>query len=204
MNWTVTFFRRTLPDNLHWVRRGMPEDLVKYLPFTVLAVILLFAVTPAASSPLEAQSAEELLALMIWGLDPASQSERANTWKVEDHDGERATISVSRLSDCLFSASVERRLARTGHILQIGYSFDFAAVRDYSVWFANDKDQRIITKVEGNAWYDQRAINQVDGRTVQSIKQGRIHAFVAAGGPIERLRAAFEEFRINHCKTRSP
>src|SRR5512145_2402408 len=37
-----------------------------------------------------------------------------------------------------------------------------------------------------------------------SIKQGSIHAFVAGGGSIERVQAAFEDFRVRHCKARSP
>jgi hypothetical protein len=169
-----------------------------------LAVSVILADTAAASTPLEVRSGEELVALMIWGLEPATRTERANTWEVEEPHGDRAIISVSRLSDCLFSVSVERPLARTRHILKIDYSFDFAAVRDYSAWLANGKDQRIITKIEGKNWYDQRVINKANGRAVQTITHGSIHAFVAGGGSIERLRAAFNDFRINHCKARSP
>lgn len=177
---------------------------MKSLPFMVLAVGVLLAAAPAASTPLGERSAEELVALMIWGLEPASRTEQANAWQVEEPDGDRAIISVSRLSNCLFSVSMEKRVARTGHVLKIDYSFDFAAVRDYSAWLANGKDQRIITKIEGKNWYDQRVINTADGHTVQSIPHGSIHAFVAGGGSIERLQAAFNDFRVNHCKARSP
>ena len=90
----------------------------------------------------------------------------------------------------------------TGHFLRIDYSFDFALAHDYSAWFANGKDQTIITKIEGRSWYDQKVINEADGRTVQSVTRGSIHTFVA-GGSIERLYAAFNEFRINHCEERS-
>jgi hypothetical protein len=168
------------------------------------ALLLLLVGNAAVSTSLAARSAEDLLALMIWGLEPASRTERANTWEVEQPDGDRAVISISRLSDCLFGASVERHLARTGHILKLDYSFNFAAVRDYSAWFANGKDQRIIIKIEGNGWYDQRLINKADGRTLQSIAHGSIHAFVASGSSIEVLQAAFMDFRVNHCKARSP
>jgi hypothetical protein len=170
----------------------------------VLAVSVLLAAAPAASTPLGERSAEELVALMIWGLEPASRTERANTWEVEEPDGDRAIFSVSRVSDCRFSVSVEKRVARTGHMLKIDYSCDFAAVRDYSAWLANGKDQRIITKIEGKNWYDQRVINKADGHALQSITHGSIYAFVAGGGSIERLQAAFNDFRINHCEARSP
>jgi hypothetical protein len=177
---------------------------MKPIVFTVLAIGIVLAVTPAASTLPAARSAEELLVLMIWGLEPASQGERTNTWEVEQPDGERATISVSGLSDCIFSVSVERRLARTGDMLKVDYAFDFAAVRNYDAWLVNGKDERIITKIEGKDWYDQRVVNKASGRTMLSIKQGSIHAFVASGGSIERQQAAFNEFRINHCKARSP
>ena len=131
---------------------------------------------------------------MIWGLEAASRTDRPNTWRVESPDGERAAFSVLRLSDCVFSGSVERHLARTGHVLKIDYSFDFALVREYSAWLANGKDERIITKIEGSRWYDQKVINKTDGRTVQNISGGSIHAFVAGAGSVERLEAAFKNF----------
>lgn len=137
---------------------------------------------------------------MIWGLEAASRTVRPNTWRIKSPDGDRAAFSVLRLSDCVFSASVEMHLARTGHVLKIDYSFDFALVREYSAWLANGKDERIITKIEGSRWYDQKVINKTDGRTVQSISGGSIHAFVADVGSVERLEAAFKDFRINHCQ----
>jgi len=176
---------------------------VKAIPLTLLAVGALLAGFPSASTPLGARSAEETVALMIWGLEAASRTDRPNTWRVESPGGDRAAFSVLRLSDCVFSASVEKHLARTGHVLKIDYSFDFALVREYSAWFANGKDERIITKIEGNRWYDQRVMNKADGRTVQTITRGSVHAFVAGAGSVERLEAAFKDFRINHCQERS-
>jgi len=174
---------------------------VKTIPLTLFAIGALLADAPTASTPLGVRSAEETVALMIWGLEATSRADRLNTWKIEHRDGDRVTFSVLRRTDCLFSASVERHLARTGHVLKFDYSFDFARVREYSAWFANGKDERVITKIEGSRWYDQKVINKADGRTVHSIPGGSIHTFVA-GGSIERLQAAFEDFRINHCQER--
>jgi hypothetical protein len=122
---------------------------MKAIPLTLLVVGALLAGFPPPSTLLAARSAEETVALMIWGLETASRTDRPNTWRVESPHGDRTAFSVFRLSDCVFSASVERHLPRTAHVLQIDYSFDFALVREYSAWFANGKDQRVITKIEG-------------------------------------------------------
>jgi hypothetical protein len=89
---------------------------VKAIPLTLLAVGELLAGFPPASTPLGARSAEETVALMIWGLEAASRPHRPKTWRVESPAGDRAAFSVLRLSDCVFSASVERHLTRTGHV----------------------------------------------------------------------------------------
>ena len=78
-------------------------------------------------------------------------------------------------------------------VLEFEYLLDFAAVHDYSAWFANGIDRRIIVKIEGKNWYSKTVRSTATGRVVQTISSGSVDAHVVAGGsvgaPAGRIRA---------------
>jgi len=89
-------------------------------------------------------------------------------------------------------------------VLEFDYVLNFAAVHDYSVWFANGRDQRIIVKVEGERWYSKTVRSEATGRVVYNVSTGNVDAHVAGGGSVERLRNAFAYFRATFCRGRAP
>jgi hypothetical protein len=149
----------------------------------------------------EASDAEVVVARMLWGLDPHSRVTGNHTWVVDGPASVQGRYSVTRRSACLFSASMERPVG-TGRPVRIEYLFDFAAVHDFMAWYANPVNSTIITKIEGRDWYTQRIVDQADGHVVLDGVRGNVQVFVAQGGSLERMRAAFREFRITFCPER--
>jgi hypothetical protein len=149
-----------------------------------------------------AQSAEETVAVMLWGLEEGAKSKREgeNAWEAEDADGERSHLSILRLTDCRFRVANEVQRAGTSDVLESDYVLDFAAVNDYSAWLANGRDQRIIVKIEGHRWYSKTVRSKATGRVVCNIRAGNIDTYIARGGGVERLRSAFAHFRSAFCK----
>ena len=88
-------------------------------------------------------------------------------------------------------------------MLEFEYLLDFAAVHDYSAWFANGIDRRIIVKIEGKNWYSKTVRSTATGRVVQTISGGSVDAHVVAGGSVERLQDAFARFRRSFCPGRA-
>jgi hypothetical protein len=136
------------------------------------------------------------------GLEEGAKTKREgeNAWEAEDTDGERSHLSILRLTDCRFRVANEVQRAGTSDVLEFDYVLDFDAVNDYSAWTVNDRDQRIIVKVEGHRWYSKTVRSKATGRVVYNISEGKIDTYTAAGGSAERLRSAFAYFRSAFCK----
>ena len=147
--------------------------------------------------------AEQVVAFMIWGINPRSKPAAGGRWEVEGRDGVKTIYAINHLSECRFDASVERRVADTDLVLRLDYAFDFSAVHSYSARPANDRDERSIVKIEGAGWYDQTFVSKASGRSLQGTVKGDVHVFVAAGGPAERLHEAYRDFRSTHCRQRA-
>jgi hypothetical protein len=158
----------------------------------------------APIAPAAAQSAEETVAVMLWGLEEGEKTKRVakNAWEAEDTDGERSYLSILRLTDCRFRIANEVQRAGASDVLEFDYILDFAAVNDYSVWLANGHDQRIIVKIEGHCWYRKTVRSKATGRVVYNIREGSIDTYVSRGGSVERLRSAFGYFRSAFCSKR--
>jgi hypothetical protein len=156
------------------------------------------------SIPATSPSAEETVALMLWGLGRAPNTNGASEslWEVEDQGGDRTTFGIVRVKDCLFRVS--GKMQRTGmpDTLQFDYVLNFAAVDSYSSWAANGHDHRIIVKLEGDRWYSKTVRNNATGRVVYSIGAGSVGTFVVDGGSVERLHGAFAHFRSVFCRGR--
>ena len=118
-------------------------------------------------------------------------------------NGDRSSFAILRLTDCSFHISSEVQRGDTLDVLEFEYVLDFAAVKDYSAWFANGRDQRIIVKIEGESWYSKSVRSRATGRVVQSISAGSVDAYVAGGGSVERLQSTFAHFRSAFCGGRS-
>src|SRR5262245_39387815 len=155
------------------------------------------AIVPAA-----AQSAEETIAIMLWGLEEGANTKRVgkSAWETEDADGDRSSLSIRRLSDCRFRIANEVQRSGSFDVLEFDHVLDFAAVNDYSAWFANGRDQRIVVKIEGHNWYSKTVRSKATGRVVYNIREGNIDTYVARGACVECLRSAFSHFRSAFCR----
>jgi hypothetical protein len=159
-------------------------------------------VVSLAPIPASAQSAEESVAFMLWGLEEGGKTKRLseNRWETEGHNGDRSRFGIERLADCLFRVSSHVQRASMPDVLELDYVLNFAAVHDYSAWFANGRDQRIIVKIEGRAWYSKAVRSRSTGRVVYNISAGNVDAHVAGGGSVERLLGTFAYFRSAFCR----
>jgi hypothetical protein len=168
----------------------------------LLAAAAILGAVCLAPMPAAAQSAEETVAFMLWGLEQGAQTKRVadNQWEAEDHNGDRSSVGIQRLTDCRFRVSGQVRRAGAVDVLELDYILDFASVHDYSAWFANGRDQRIIVKIEGKSWYSKTVRSRATGRALQSISAGSVDAYVAAGGSVERLQGAYAHFRHAFCR----
>src|SRR5262245_53741755 len=63
----------------------------------------------APIAPAAAQSAEETVAVMLWGVEEGEATKRVakHAWETEDTAGERSHLSVVRLTDCRFRIANE-------------------------------------------------------------------------------------------------
>lgn len=165
------------------------------------ALLGVASATPIRAAP---PSAEELVALMLWGLEEGAKTKRVSEsgWEAEGHDGDRSSFGITRLTDCLFRVSGHVRRAGMHDVLEFDYVLNFAAVHDYSAWLANGRDRRIIVKVEGRSWYSKTVRSKAAGRIVYSIDWGNIDTYVADGGSVERLQSAFAHFQSAFCRHR--
>ena len=168
----------------------------------LLAAAALLGGVSIAPIPAAAQSAEETVAFMLWGLDEGAKTKSVanNLWEAEGHNGDRSSFGILRLTDCRFRVSSQVQRAGTLEVLEFDYVLDFAAVHDYSAWFANGSDQRIIVKVEGTSWYSKTVRSKATGRVVYHISEGNVDAYVAGGGSVERLQSTFAHFRSAFCR----
>ena len=168
--------------------------------FAAAAMLVAFAPVPTA-----AQSAEETVAFMLWGLEEGAKAKRVadNLWEAEGHNGDRSIVGIQRLTDCRFRVSSQVQRVSALDVLELDYILDFAAVRDYRAWFANASDQRIIVKIEGVSWYSKTVRSRATSRVVLSISGGSVDIYIAAGSSLERLHGAFAHFRHAFCRDRT-
>jgi hypothetical protein len=168
----------------------------------VLAGVGLLGVVSLAPTPANAQSAEETVAFMLWGLQEGSRTRRLSEtlWEAENQNGDRSTFSIKRVTNCRFRVSSTVQRAEMLDVLEFEYVLNLAAVNDYSAWLANGRDQRIIVKIEGQSWYSKTARSKATGRVVYSIPAGNVDAYVADGGSVERFQSAFAHFRSVFCR----
>lgn len=170
-----------------------------------LAVLVGAAILGGASPapiPAEVQFAERTVAFMLWGLEEDAKTKRLaeNLWETEGHDGERSRFHILRLTDCRFHVSSQVQRASMLNVLEFDYVLDFGAVHDYSAWFANGSDPRIIVKIEGQSWYSKTVRSKTTGRVLQKITDGSVDAYVANGGSPERLRRTFANSSSGFCR----
>jgi hypothetical protein len=81
-------------------------------------------------------------------------------------------------------------------MLEFEYVLNFAAVQDFRAWLANGHDRRIIVKIAGPGWYSKTVRSRATGRVVQNISEGSVGVYLAGGGSVERLQAAFAHVRL--------
>lgn len=167
------------------------------------AIVGVVSAAPILASP---QSAEETVAIMLWGLEEDAKTKRLanDLWEAKGHNGDRSSFRVLRLSDCRFRVSSQVRRAGTLDVLEFDYLLDFAAVHDYSAWLANGWDRRIIVKIEGQSWYSKTVRSKATGRVVQNISAGSVDVYVAGGGSVERLQSTYAYFRSAFCPRPRP
>ena len=170
----------------------------------LLAGLALLGVVSLAPLPAAAQSAEETVAFMLWGLQDGSEIERASRtlWEIERENGDRSTLGIVRVTDCRFHVSSKVQRAGMLDVLEFDYVLNFAAVNGYSAWLANGRDRRIIVKVEGQGWYSKTVRSKATGRVVYSIPAGNVDAYVANGGSVAQLQSTFAHFRSAFCPGR--
>jgi hypothetical protein len=173
-------------------------------PSGLLVGVALLGVVFLAPTPASAQSAEETVAFMLWGLQEGSRTKRLSEtlWEAESQNGDRSTFSIKRVTDCRFRVSSTVQRAGMPDALEFDYVLDFAAVNDYGAWLANGRDHRIIVKIEGQGWYSKTARSKATGRVVYKVPAGNVDAYVADGGSVERLQSAFTHFRSAFCRGR--
>jgi hypothetical protein len=165
------------------------------------AAAVIIGVSPAPK-PAAPQSAEEMVAFMLWGLEDGATTKRVaeNGWAAEGHNGDRIIFGILRLTDCRFRVSSQLQRAGAHDVLEFDYVLDFAAVHSYSAWFANGRDQRIIVKIEGHGWYSKTVRSKATGQLVQNVSAGSVDTYMAGGGSVERLQSTFAHFRSTFCR----
>lgn len=172
------------------------------LPTLLAAAAILGGVSLA---PAGAQTVEETVAFMLWGLEEGPRTKQVdnNRWEVDGHNGDKSIYRIVPVTDCLFNISSQVQRAGPADLLEFDYVLDFSAALDYSAWFANQSDHRIIVKIEGKGWYSKTVLNKVTGQVVQKIRGGSVDAYMADGGSVERLKGAFTYFRTTFCSGRA-
>ena len=171
---------------------------------SLVATAIIASCIAATLPPAHAHSPEDAVAFFMWGLEKTARASQLtpSKWAVEDRNGTTSAFVINRVSECRYGVQIEKQLA-TGDALRFDYSLDFSAVTEYEAWVANPDSRAIIIKIEGTRWYSKKVVNLKNGRVLQTIKEGVVDANVAAGGSVERLRRAFADFRINHCRGRA-
>jgi hypothetical protein len=174
-----------------------------------LGALALTALGPGTAAPGPvppvAQSAVDTVAFILWGLEEGAKTMHVSEgrWETEDHNGDRFSVNIVRVTDCLFRISSQVRRASMADVLEFDYFLNFALVHDYSAWSANDIDRRIIVKIEGRGWYSKTVRSKATGRVVYTISEGNIDAYVADGGSVARLQNTFRYFRSAFCRGRT-
>jgi|RhiMetdeSRZDD1v2_1073273.scaffolds.fasta_scaffold1421397_1 hypothetical protein len=171
---------------------------------SLVAAAIIASFMAATLPPGHAHSPEDAVAFFMWGLEKTTRASQLNPskWAVEDRNGATSAFVIRRVSECRYDIQIEKQLA-TGDALRFDYSLDFSAVTEYEAWVANAGSRAIIIKIEGTRWYSKKVTDLKNGRVLQTIKDGVVDANVATGGSVERLRRAFADFRINHCRGRA-
>jgi hypothetical protein len=156
---------------------------------------------PGPVSPVTS-SAVDTVAFMLWGLEEGAKTKHVSegVWETEDHNGNRFSVNIVRVTDCLFRISSQAQRVSMADVLEFDYVLNFALVHDYSAWSANDIDRKIIVKIEGRAWYSKTVRSSATGRVVYAISEGNIDAYVADGGCVVRLQNTFRYFRSAFCR----
>ena len=176
----------------------------RFVHSALLAGAAILGTASLGPIPASAQSAEETVAFMLWGLEEGASTKRLsrNRWQTQEHDGGRSSFSIQRLTSCVFRVSYQAQRAGVPDAMEFEYVLNFAAVHDFRAWLANGRDQRIIVKIEGRSWYRKTVHSKTTGRGVFNIGAGSVGIFVASGGSVERLQDAFAYFRSAFCPGR--
>jgi hypothetical protein len=175
------------------------------LALTVLGFLGPGTATPRPVAPV-AQSAADTVAFILWGVEEGAKTKHVSegVWETEDHNGNRFSVNIVRVTDCLFRISSQVQRVSMAFALEFDYVLNFALVDDYSAWSANDIDRRIIVKIEGRGWYSKTVRSKATGRVVYTISEGNIDAYVADGGSVAPLQNTFQYFRSAFCRGRTP
>src|SRR5262245_9615706 len=74
-------------------------------------------------APAAAQSPEETIATMLWGLEDGANAKRVaeDAWEAKDAAGNRSYLSIVRLSDCRFRIANEVQRAGTLDVLEFDH-----------------------------------------------------------------------------------
>lgn len=174
------------------------KRLAHWALFAGAAILGSASLVPVRAS---AQSAEETVAFMLWGLEEGASTKRLseNRWETQAHNSDRSIISIQRLTDCVFRISYQTQRAGMPNVLEFDYILNFAAVYGYHAWFANGRDQRIIVKIEGRSWYSKTVRSKATGRVVYDVSAGNLDVYVARGRSVQRLQDTFAYFRSAFC-----
>lgn len=172
---------------------------------TWLALFVFTFLDPGTAAPRPVPPVDRV-AFMLWGLEQGAKTKRMSegVWETEERTGDRFSVKIVRITDCLFHISGQVQRISMGHVLNVDSVLNFALVHDYSAWFANDIDRRIIVKIEGRGWYSKTVRSRATGRVVYAISEGNIDAYVAGGGSVARLQKTFRHFRSAFCRGRNP
>jgi hypothetical protein len=185
------------------VMTGGLEIRLRWVAKFALAVSAVWVSTPPAPAISEAQSAAELVAFFVWGLERNTSIGRpdAPIWSVTLADGSVSRYEIRQVNVCTYDVAIERKTVDPRFDLRVHCKLDLSAVNEYVAW--STPANRTIVKIDGKRWYTKRVFNARNGRLVQEIKNGSIEANAAFAGSATRLNAAFAKFRASLCRGRS-
>lgn len=146
------------------------------------------------ASEVVAQTAEDAVLMMVFGLDQAAASSPSNTFG--------KPIRLTKKANCWYDATFPGDTADA----ELTMSLDFTELQNYSVQ-AHSRDPRLsVPVIIGKNFIVMKSLDRKTGQVQELGRADRLDQVLAERGypqPRARLEAAASYFRANFCKGRA-
>ena len=160
----------------------------------ITAIVALLTGQLSLSPEAAAQTAEESVLMMVFGLDQAAASRPTNPFG--------KAIRLTRKTDCTYDATFPGDTPD----VELTMSFDFAELQHYSA-VPHSRDARLsVPVIIGKDLISLQSLDRKSGKVEEVGRADRLDQVLAERGypePKSRLEAAASYFRMNYCKGRA-